>query len=545
MKLTTFGALALAAAMAATLTPSLQAQQQPSAARKGAAAQAPTAVQAAPVTPVATLDYYEIHQVYTRLNHALDSAEDGGKAFATLFTADGVLVAANGTRVEGRDQLAAFARQDPDMRKGPTNIGHYVTNVALETTPAGARGHGYLLEATQLPPAAAGRGPVRAITEGAAFYDELVRTPEGWRIRMRTLVRPGAPLPASVTSAPVVAAPATAVASASMPHPFTAQDYADITQLFSLFGYTFDSASENGYQWANLYTPDGVFVAGTVVSTMRGRETLASFAAGRLAFPQGFVTLTPGPGTPHNPLAIAHILTDVVIDPAPEGAIARVYRMNAGIGNDGRGALGVAGVYHVLLARTTEGWRFKENWYVGPGAPVQDGAKRFLATMGQPMAATVAPRDKAAPLTVAADDDAAIRQLYARFSHALDSGADNGAALARLFTPDGSLVDTWTGRAAAGTEQLTAMAREAAKGKGATNLGTFVWTVKLEASPQGTTGKAYVAMGSLQEPGKPFVMTNGGQYWDDLVKTADGWRFKKRVFYRSSQVPPPAASATN
>ena len=48
----------------------------------------------------------------------------------------------------------------------------------------------------------------------------------------------------------------------AMPHPFTAQDYADITQLFALFGYTFDSAAENGYQWANLYTPDGVFVAG-------------------------------------------------------------------------------------------------------------------------------------------------------------------------------------------------------------------------------------------------------------------------------------------
>ena len=50
--------------------------------------------------------------------------------------------------------------------------------------------------------------------------------------------------------------------------------------------------------------------------------------------------------------------------------------------------------------------------------------------------------------------------------------------------------------------------------------------------------------GTPQEAGKPIVMTNGGQYWDDLVKTADGWRFKKRTFYRTSQVPPPAQTAS-
>lgn len=499
--------------------------------------------QAAASAPALTaLDYYEIHQVYVRFNHALDSAEDAGGAFANTFTADGTLVTLSGNRYQGRDQLAAFAREDADKRKGPSNVGHYVTSVALDGTAAGAMGHGYLLESTVLPPAAAGRPATRAVTEGGAFWDELVRTPEGWRIKSRTLVRPNAPAPALAPAA----APATATASSAMPHPLTAQDYADITQLFSLFGYTFDSASENGYQWANLYTPDGVFVAGSVVASMRGRETLASFAAGRLAFPNGFATLTPGPGTPHNPLAIAHILTDVQIDPAPDGAIARLYRLNAGIGADGRSNLGIGGVYNVLLSRTPEGWRFKENWYVGPGAQVPEGAKRFLATAGQPLGPTVTPRDKAQPLTVTADDDAAIRQLYARYTHAIDSGADNGAALARLFTPDGVVLDTWTSKVYSGSEQISALARENARGKSATNMSQFVWTIKVEAAPQGATGKAYVMTGALQEPGKPIVMTNGGQYWDDLVKTSDGWRFKKRTFYRSTQTPPPAqAGATN
>jgi hypothetical protein len=499
--------------------------------------------------PIPALDYYEIHQLYTRFNHALDSADDNGNAFANVFTADGVFVTAAGTRIEGHEALAAFAREDPDKRKGPTNVGHYVTNAAIDATPNGARGHGYLLEATQLPPnpaaGARGRGPGRAITEGGVFWDDLVRTPDGWRIKMRTLVRPNGAVPAATPSAP-----AAAVSSESMPHPFTAQDYADITQLFALFGYSFDSAAENGYQWANLFTSDGVFVNGTVVGTMRGRETLAAFASGRLNFPGGFATITPGPGTPHNPLAIAHILTDIAIEPAPDGAFARVYRLNATIGADGRPALAPGGVYHVLLARSAEGWRFKEHWYVGAGAPVQDGAKRFIPVKGEaPAAAGSAVRGTVPPLTLAAEDDAAIRQLYARFSHAIDSGADNGAALARLFTPDGIFLDTWTNKVYAGGDQLAALGRAVAPGgpstKGPASLNQFIWTVKVEAAPQGASAKGYVVTGNLQDPGKPIVMANGGQYWDDLVKTADGWRIKKRTFYRTSQTPPPMQTAAN
>ena len=57
----------------------------------------------------------------------------------------------------------------------------------------------------------------------------MARTPEGWRIKMRTLV------PANGQEAKMTVAPAsTSAAAVSMPHPFTAQDYADIDQLFAL-----------------------------------------------------------------------------------------------------------------------------------------------------------------------------------------------------------------------------------------------------------------------------------------------------------------------
>ena len=46
--------------------------------------------------------------------------------------------------------------------------------------------------------------------------------------------------------------------------------------------------------------------------------------------------------------------------------------------------------------------------------------------------------------------------------------------------------------------------------------------------------------GGLQEPGTPIAMTNGGQYWDDLVKTPDGWRFKSRTHSRAPNGTKPA-----
>ncbi len=497
---------------------------------------------AAGPAPVAALDFYEIQQLDARFCHALDSADDNGNAFANVFTTDGVFVTATGRRLEGREQLAAFAREDPDKRKGPTNVGHYVTNLAVDLTPAGARAHGYLLEATMTPapPAAGGRGrgPGRAITDAGVYWDDLVRTAEGWRIKTRTLVRPnGQPPQMTATS---TAAGATV---AAMPHPFSAQDFADIDQLFALFGYGFDSAADQGYQWANLFTPDGVFVNGTVIGSMKGRDILAAFASGRLNFGGGFASLTMTPAPAKNPLGIAHILTDVALEPVADGAVAKVYRLNATIGNDGQATLAPGGVYHVLLARTAEGWRFKENWYIGANSAVPDAAKRFMPTASSP-AAALAPRGSIPALTITADDDAAIRQLYARLSQAMDSAADNGAALARLFTLDGVFLDTWSNKVYAGPEQLAALARGASStgpnGKGPASLNQFIWTVRIDPSPQGASAKAYVMTGTLQEAGKPIVMTNAGQYWDDLVKTADGWRFKKRTFYRSSQTPPPA-----
>src|SRR5215467_10843322 len=77
-------------------------------------------------TPALTAqDYYEIQQLYARYAHALDSEAGHGAMFAAAFTPDGILVDRNGNRYAGRDQLLAFARQNPDPEKGPINTGHF------------------------------------------------------------------------------------------------------------------------------------------------------------------------------------------------------------------------------------------------------------------------------------------------------------------------------------------------------------------------------------------------------------------------------------
>ena len=171
-----------------------------------AAMAAPSAQQrgAAPGTLPAA-DFYDIQQLYARYCHGLDSAADNGYLFANVFTTDGVYVDASGRMIQGRERLAEFARLDPDGVKGPTNIGHFTTNITLTPTSATtATGSGYLLVAAR--PAApaggaqAGRGgaapaaaPARAVVDAGLYQDQLVKTADGWRISRRVFVRANAP----------------------------------------------------------------------------------------------------------------------------------------------------------------------------------------------------------------------------------------------------------------------------------------------------------------------------------------------------------------
>ncbi|PFG73047.1 nuclear transport factor 2 family protein [Tepidiforma thermophila] len=125
------------------------------------------------------------------------------------------------------------------------------------------------------------------------------------------------------------------------------------------------------------------------------------------------------------------------------------------------------------------------------------------------------------PLSV--EDQLAIQQLYARYNHAIDSG--NGAAWAACFTPDGrfsSASGTFEGR-----EQLEAFGNAFA-----TRMKARHWTNNLVLDGDGETasGSCYLMLLRLapgEQPPASILVT--AIYRDELVRTAEGWKFASRT----------------
>src|SRR6185436_11302456 len=69
---------------------------------------------------------------------------------------------------------------------------------------------------------------------------------------------------------------------------FTALDYQEITQLINRYAYGIDTCANNGYDYADVFTADGVFIdrnsdegfrqGGRVLA--KGREALATLVGG-------------------------------------------------------------------------------------------------------------------------------------------------------------------------------------------------------------------------------------------------------------------------
>lgn len=129
---------------------------------------------------------------------------------------------------------------------------------------------------------------------------------------------------------------------------------------------------------------------------------------------------------------------------------------------------------------------------------------------------------------VSADDYVEILQLYNRYCHALDMGS--GEAFAACFTPDGEFTggrgpgkanDDRTPRK--GTQALAQMGNAS---------GTRHFTVNLVVTktPEGAKGSCYLLMYTARTT--PDSWAEIAIYNDWLVKTADGWKFRKRVVWR-------------
>jgi hypothetical protein len=141
---------------------------------------------------------------------------------------------------------------------------------------------------------------------------------------------------------------------------FTALDYDEIIQLGNRYAYGIDTCSNNGYDYADVFTPDGVFIdknsdqgfgqGGRVLA--RGREQLAALIGGG----------SKGCKTKQVWTDWSHIMTNQVITPTPEGATGRIYLIQLDI--KGPGTIERHGGYEDVYVKMAAGWRIQSRTHV-------------------------------------------------------------------------------------------------------------------------------------------------------------------------------------
>ena len=140
----------------------------------------------------------------------------------------------------------------------------------------------------------------------------------------------------------------------------TALDYEEITQLTNRYAYGIDTCSNNGYDYADVFTADGVFIdknsdegfrqGGRVLA--RGREQLATLVGGGSRGCKTKLVWTDW----------SHIMTNHLVVPSPEGATGRIYLLQMGM--KGPGSIERHGGYEDVYVKTSDGWRIKSRTHV-------------------------------------------------------------------------------------------------------------------------------------------------------------------------------------
>lgn len=119
---------------------------------------------------------------------------------------------------------------------------------------------------------------------------------------------------------------------------------------------------------------------------------------------------------------------------------------------------------------------------------------------------------------LSADDLMEIQQLYAKYNWTIDAGDAEGYA--STFTPDGVFNNN------IGHDAIVKFAITFHGG-----LGSHVrhWNTNLMilGTPTGASGQVYLVLVDFAT--KPATIVASASYSDELVRTAQGWRFTKRT----------------
>jgi len=144
---------------------------------------------------------------------------------------------------------------------------------------------------------------------------------------------------------------------AKKPVTLTGADYAEIERLSAQYSHAIDTCADNGYAYADLYTPDGAFIdmwtqaaidAGGV--KWQGREKLREISSGMN------VTGAACSSSRFNG-SVSHLILSLVITPTPDGATGNSYMIELG-GRDPN-LITRMGNYEDVYVKTAHGWRFK------------------------------------------------------------------------------------------------------------------------------------------------------------------------------------------
>ena len=151
----------------------------------------------------------------------------------------------------------------------------------------------------------------------------------------------------------------------------TPDDYIAIQQLDARYAFAIETCTNKGYDYADLYVPDGEFgVASdwgqTPKRTIKGRDALAKADNG-------------GPGGCGDPktymgYGLTHLIVNTVITPTATGVATRELLLVLGVGGDPT-QIESQGGYESTLVKTPAGWRYKTRWHVFPdiGNSIQFG----------------------------------------------------------------------------------------------------------------------------------------------------------------------------
>ena len=137
------------------------------------------------------------------------------------------------------------------------------------------------------------------------------------------------------------------------PRELTALDYIQIEQLVAKYARAIDTCSNNGYDYADLFTADGSFVPsfnGKPLAPIQGRERLAEVSGGGSRGCKNVGWIEQG---------VRHIYTNHVITPTADGATGVVDMLMIGLGGDPNKSE-YDGYYEDPYVRTPQGWRFKQ-----------------------------------------------------------------------------------------------------------------------------------------------------------------------------------------